>query len=205
MITSETLGFDVSRETLERLNHYLALLNKWNPRINLVARATLAEAVDRHFADSAQLVAVLPRPLGHWVDIGSGGGFPGLVVATLLAERAPDVSVSLIESDTRKATFLRSVIREIGLSAKVHAQRIEACAPQEATVLSARALAPLPKLMEFAARHLVPGGTALFMKGESWGKELEDARSQWQFSCTPHTSRTNPNAVVLEIGDLVHV
>lgn len=205
MITSETLGLDVSRETLERLNHYLAMLTKWNPRINLVARATLAEAADRHFADSAQLVSVVPHPSGHWVDIGSGGGFPGLVIAILLAESAPDVPVSLIESDTRKATFLRSVIRETGLTARVHADRIEACTPQEATILSARALAPLPKLMEFAARHLAPGGTALFMKGESWGKELEDARSQWQFSCTPHTSRTNPNAVVLEIGDLVHV
>ncbi|MBY6114013.1 16S rRNA (guanine(527)-N(7))-methyltransferase RsmG [Mameliella alba] len=205
MITSDTLGVDVSRETLDRLNVYLALLNKWNPRINLVARNTLGEAIHRHFADSAQLTMISISCRGSWVDIGSGGGFPGLVVGIILAEKSPDTSLNLIESDTRKATFLRNVIRETGLSAKVYSDRIESCSPQDADILSARALAPLPKLLGFAHRHLAKGGTALLMKGESWGKEVEEAQAEWQFSCTPHTSKTNPNAVVLEIGDLVHV
>ncbi|WP_323767790.1 16S rRNA (guanine(527)-N(7))-methyltransferase RsmG [Antarctobacter sp.] len=205
MITSENLGCDVSRETLERLTRYLTLLEKWNPHINLVAKSTLKQAVQRHFLDSAQIAAFDTDPTGIWVDLGSGGGFPGLVVAILKAETAPEKHVTLIESDTRKATFLRTVIRETGLTAKVLAQRIEEAPPQAATTLSARALAPLPKLLEFSARHMCPSGTALIMKGENWGKEVEDARTRWQFSCTPHTSKSNPNAVVLEIGDLVHV
>ncbi|CAN0139697.1 MAG: 16S rRNA (guanine(527)-N(7))-methyltransferase RsmG [Mameliella sp.] len=205
MITAETLGRSVSRETLERLSLYLALLEKWNPSINLVARSTIREAGQRHFSDSAQIAALDQIPLGPWIDLGSGGGFPGLVVAILKAEDAPDRQITLIESDTRKATFLRTVIRETNLTTKVLAMRIEDAPAQNATTLSARALAPLPKLLDLAARHLAPTGTALLMKGENWGKEVEDAQTQWQFSCTPHTSKTNPNAVVLEIGDLVHV
>ncbi|WP_417205917.1 16S rRNA (guanine(527)-N(7))-methyltransferase RsmG [Antarctobacter sp.] len=205
MITAQALGCDVSRETLERLEHYLSLLEKWNPRINLIARSTLSDVIQRHFVDSAQIAALDHNPRGAWVDLGSGGGFPGLVVAILKAETAPDRPVILIESDTRKATFLRTVIRETGMTSKVLTQRIEEAPPQDATTLSARALAPLSKLLDFSARHLSHSGTALFMKGETWGKEVEDARTQWQFSCTPHTSKTNPNAVVLEIGDLVHV
>lgn len=205
MITQESLGYAVSRETLERLTLYQALLEQWNPRINLVARSTITDAVQRHFVDSAQIATLDQAQLGPWVDLGSGGGFPGLVVAILNAERAPDRLMTLIESDTRKATFLRTVIRQTGLTSKVLSLRIEKAPKQNAATLSARALAPLPKLLEFSARHLSPNGTALLMKGESWEKEVEVARTQWQFSCTPHTSKTNPNAVVLEIGDLVHV
>ncbi|SMX32336.1 16S rRNA (guanine(527)-N(7))-methyltransferase RsmG [Maliponia aquimaris] len=205
MISPETLGIDVSRETCARLEQHLALLRKWNPRINLVSRSTLEDASLRHLRDSAQLVTLAPAPLKHWVDLGSGGGFPGLVVAILLAERDPACRVTMIESDTRKATFLRTVLRETGIAAQVLAQRIEEAAPQNADVVSARALAPLPKLLAFAQRHLHPDGTGLFPKGESWGKELDDARMEWQFSCTPHTSTTNATAVVLEIGDLAHV
>lgn len=205
MMRVDEIGVDVSRETLERLTIYLDLLIKWNPRINLVARATLGDAVHRHFKDSGQLAGIRPISSGTWVDLGSGGGFPGLVIAILLSETAPERSVVMIESDTRKATFLRTVIRDTGLSSKVLTDRIEEAPPQNAATVSARALAPLPKLMEFAARHLSASGNALFMKGENWQKELEDAQTQWQFSCTPHTSKTNPNAVVLEIGDLVHV
>ncbi|MGP6088685.1 16S rRNA (guanine(527)-N(7))-methyltransferase RsmG [Antarctobacter jejuensis] len=204
-MTPESLGIDVSRETCARLDHYLALLKKWNPRINLVARGTLEEAVDRHFSDSAQLLQILPEPPEHWVDLGSGGGFPGLVVAIVLAETSPESRVTLIESDTRKATFLRTVLRETGVAGDVLAQRIEQAEPQNTGVISARALAPLHKLLAYARHHMAQDGTALFMKGENWEKEVEEARKQWQFSCTPHTSKTNSNAVVLEIGDLDHV
>jgi 16S rRNA (guanine527-N7)-methyltransferase len=144
-------------------------------------------------------------PVMTWTDLGTGGGFPGLVVAILLAQIDPDTKMSMIESDTRKATFLRTVLRQTGVSATVHACRIESLTPQNADVLSARALAPLPLLLTLAHPHLSQSGKALFMKGESWEKEVEDARSQWQFTCTPHKSKTNPNAVVLEIGDLAHV
>ena len=205
MITPETVGLDVSRETCARLDLHLSLLRKWNPRINLVSRSTLDDAGLRHLRDSAQLVALCTEPVRHWVDLGSGGGFPGLVVAILLSEHNPECKVTLIESDTRKATFLRTVLRETGVTAEVIARRIEDTPPQDADVVSARALAPLPKLLALAHRHLCSKGTGLFPKGESWEKELRDAQMEWHFSCTPHTSTTNASAVVLEIGDLVHV
>lgn len=205
MIWSNAFRLDVSRETEARLAHYLNLLRKWNPRINLVANGTLDDAVTRHFSDSAQLVSLRPSPGPSWVDLGSGGGFPGLVVAILLEEIRPDTTVTLIESDRRKSVFLRTVIRETGISARVISARIENAPPQNATTVSARALAPLSKLLIYVERHMRATGTAFFPKGETWGKEARDAQSQWQFSCTAHTSRTNPKAVVLEIGDLVHV
>ncbi len=205
MMTADILGVDVSRETCARLEHYLRLLQKWNPHINLVARGTLENVVERHFIDSAQLVDIPKAAPAHWTDLGSGGGFPGLVVAMILAERAPETRVTLVESDMRKATFLRTVLRETGIAGEVLSRRVEQVAPQDAGIVSARALAPLPKLLALALPHMSERGSALFMKGENWGKEVEEARKQWQFSCTAHTSKTNRNAVVLEIGDLDHV
>lgn len=205
MITADALGLDVSRETCERLEIFHGLLTKWNPRINLVAKGTLPDAITRHFIDSAQLVSLCPTPPRNWTDLGSGGGFPGLVVAIILAEIAAETRVILIDSDIRKATFLRTVARETGVKTKVLSQRIEDAGEQDSGVVSARALAPLPNLLALAQPYLAPAGRGLFLKGENWGKELEDARRQWQFSCVPHTSKTNPSAVVLEIGDLVHV
>lgn len=199
------LGLDVSRETLERLERYVALLEKWNPRINLVARSTLSQLWDRHFVDSAQIYAYAPENARHWVDLGSGGGFPGLVVAILAMELNPDLQVTLVESDTRKATFLRSVIREVGCNAKVIDKRIEAIAPLAADVLSARALADLDMLLGFAELHLGAGGIALFPKGATWEKELEKARQSWRFSHERFTSMTEDAAVILRIGDIEHV
>ena len=106
MTLENKIAPDVSRETTERLNHYLRLLHKWNPAINLVAKSTLAEAWQRHFMDSAQIFSSLSGGVARWVDLGSGGGFPGMVVAILGAEAAPRMSVTLVESDLRKATFL---------------------------------------------------------------------------------------------------
>ena len=205
MMTPETLGIDVSRETSSRLDHYRLLLEKWNLRINLVARGTLTQVVERHFVDSAQLITIPEKLPRTWVDLGSGGGFPGLVIAIILAERAPESQTTMIESDTRKATFLRTVLRETGVAGTVISKRIELADPQDAEVVSARALASLSSLLAFSRQHMAQSGSSLFMKGENWGKEVKDARKEWKFSCTPHTSKTNANAVVLEIGDLEHV
>jgi 16S rRNA (guanine527-N7)-methyltransferase len=196
---------NVSRETNERLNHYMDLLTKWNPRINLVSKSTLNDAWTRHFIDSAQIFDLSPDEATNWCDLGSGGGFPGLVVAIMGKEMRPDMQVQLVESDTRKATFLRTVARELGLNSKVHSQRIEKIPGMGAQVLSARALAALPKLLGYAMPHLKSGGTCLFPKGETWGKELKDAQDQWNFSCVTHKSKTSPDAVILEIKDLSHV
>lgn len=192
---------DVSRETLERLKTLHALVLKWNRTINLISKTSIPDLWDRHIWDSAQ-VAFLKPTVAKWVDIGSGGGFPGLVVAIINKEIAPDCEMVMIESDVRKAAFLRTVIRELELNASVLAQRIEQAMPQHADVLSARALADLTVLLQFAERHLKADGTALFMKGTTWEKELKKASESWSFKSEVHKSRTEPDAAILEIKEI---
>lgn len=189
---------DVSRETLARLDLFAALLEKWNPRINLVSRNSLADLWTRHIADSVQVFRCV-TPQGHWVDLGSGGGFPGIIIAILAQEAVPDLRVTLIESDQRKSAFLRTAARETGAKCQVISRRIEAVEPQQADILSARALADLDTLLGFAERHLKPGGVALFPKGVTWEKECAAARKRWNFQAQPITSRTDPDAVILRI------
>jgi len=196
---------DVSRETMERLRAYEALLKKWNPAINLVAKSTLDQAWTRHFLDSAQVFGLAPKGARHWADLGSGGGFPGMVIAILAAERAPDMAVTLVESDQRKATFLQSVAREVGVDASVIAERIEVVPPLGAGVLSARALAPLTALLGFAERHLAEGGAALFQKGAQHDAEIAEALASWRFKVQKTPSKTDTNAVTLSIGGLARV
>lgn len=201
--TADSLG--VSRETFERLRVYAALLDKWNPRINLVARSTLPEVWTRHIRDSLQVFRLLSRPAGHWADLGSGGGFPGLVVAILAAETGNPERTTLVESDQRKTAFLRTVLRETGVSARVIADRIEDIAPLNADVLSARALAELSTLFAHAEHHLAPGGLCLFPKGKNWKSELQSARKAWHFSYEAIPSQTDAHAVVLKIEGLSRV
>lgn len=195
---------NVSRETSERLDIYESLLIKWNPKINLVSRNSLAELRSRHFADSLQIYDLAP-PEGHWCDLGSGGGFPGLIVAIRAAEAPNPRQVTLIESDQRKAAFLRTVAREMGVACKVLSERIEMAEPQKAQVLSARALADLSVLLGFAERHLARGGLALFPKGASWKKEVDNARQRWRFDAEPVKSLTEQEAVILKIKGVARV
>ena len=196
--------FDVSRETMERLTAFHDLVLKWNPRINLISKSSVPLLWERHIWDSAQVIP-LARSGDIWVDIGSGGGFPGLVVAILSLETRPERHIRMIESDQRKSAFLRTVIRELGLNATVEVARIEAAEPARADVLSARALADLSVLLGFAERHLDPAGTAFFFKGETWQKEVDAARESWSFSLISHTSISNPAAAVLEIKEIKRV
>ncbi len=205
MIRESKAPVDVSRETSERLDLYAELLQKWTPRINLVAPSTVSNLRTRHFDDSLQLFALVPDSIRHWADLGSGGGFPGLVIAILLAEKQPDAQITLVESDTRKCTFLRTVARDTGVAVTIRQARIEDLDPLNASHLSARALAPLPQLLAHASRHLAPSGTALFPKGRQWQAEHAAARDSWRFTCVPHTSRTDPESVILQIGDIKHV
>nr|WP_045685834.1 16S rRNA (guanine(527)-N(7))-methyltransferase RsmG [Roseovarius sp. BRH_c41] len=190
---------DVSRETQERLKVYADLLVKWNPRINLVSKASLDQMWTRHFADSAQIYDLAPHPVEHWVDLGSGGGFPGLVVAVLAQETGSPRRMTLIESDARKAAFLRVVVRETGAAATVLNERIETAEPQAATVLSARALADLDGLLAFAERHLTAEGVALFPKGATWEIELKAAQRKWRFDYQLAKSVTETGSVVFAI------
>ncbi len=195
---------DVSRETRERLQVFAAVLQKWNPRINLVSRSSLDALWDRHILDSIQVFRSVKR-WSSWVDMGSGGGFPGLIVAILAAEETPQGNVTLIESDQRKSAFLRTAARECGVTCRILPERIERIPPLNSDVVSARALASLTQLLDYAHIHLSDQGTALFPKGVSWQKELDQARQKWQFEAEVITSRTEPGAVILKIKEVSRV
>lgn len=195
---------NVSRETIERLETYEDLLHRWTSKINLISKATLPDLWDRHFLDSAQLQAFMP-PEGLWADFGSGGGFPGLVLAAIARETAPNLKFTLVESDQRKCAFLRTVTRELDLNATVSANRVEAIASLEADVVSARALAPIGMLLAYAAQHLKPGGLAIFPKGASHEEELKDALAEWRFQVQTRASLTSDAASIYLFKDIVRV
>lgn len=195
---------NVSRETTERLITFYDLLIKWNPKINLVSKSSIENLWERHIWDSAQIVE-LAEDEPNWVDIGSGGGLPGLIISIYAKQDLPSRRVTLVESDQRKSAFLRTVIRELELNAEVVVKRIEAIDPLHADILSARALADLDALLEFAERHLSTTGTAFFMKGEKWEKEVAAAHESWSFDLKAHTSKTSAKAAILEIKEIKRV
>lgn len=196
---------NVSRETIERLKIFDATLRKWNPRINLVSKSTIPDLWSRHILDSIQVFEATEQQTGHWVDIGSGGGLPGVIVAICAAEKAPELNVTLIESDQRKSAFLRTAARECGVKINVISERIEAAEPQFADVLSARALADLSLLCEFSERHLKKEGLCIFPKGGNWKKEVDNALQQWRFEWEAITSLTEPQAVILKMKGVERV
>jgi 16S rRNA (guanine527-N7)-methyltransferase len=179
---------------------YASLLKRWQAKINLVSAATLDDIWLRHFADSAQVHAAAPL-ITRWADIGSGAGFPGLVTALLL-KATPGAQVHLIESDQRKASFLRSVSRETGTPAIVHAERIESVLPALAGQIegvSARALAPLTRLVQLAERPLKEGAIGVFLKGEEWRDELTAVEALGSFTRESAESRTRKGARIVVI------
>ncbi|MGB7244573.1 MAG: 16S rRNA (guanine(527)-N(7))-methyltransferase RsmG [Sulfitobacter sp.] len=195
---------NVSRETSERLSAFVDLLTKWNSKINLVSKSSMEQVWIRHVWDSVQIYGLAPKG-GLWTDLGSGGGFPGIVVAILALQASPDQRFVLVESDQRKATFLRVAIRELGLNATVDASRIESLPPANSDILSARALADLSTLLAFSDRHLSLGGIAIFPKGENWTKEVAAARAEWSFDLETHTSVTDPSAAILLVKGINRV
>ncbi|PBC05664.1 16S rRNA (guanine(527)-N(7))-methyltransferase RsmG [Mesorhizobium sp. WSM3860] len=192
----------VSRETFERLQAFERLLQKWNRSINLTAPSTLDDVWRRHILDSAQLGRIAPTAT-RWVDLGSGGGFPGLVLGFLLAER-PGASIDLVESNRKKASFLQSVVGQFGLPARVLARRIDDSYPLVSApeVVTARALAALPDLLDLAAPWLTKGAHALFHKGRDYRAEVEESAHRWVFDLVEHPSMTDSHGVILEITDL---
>ena len=196
---------NVSRETLEDMRGFCRLVEKWNPAINLVSKAGSAGLWKRHILDSAQMFLIAPREASLWCDIGSGGGFPGLVIAIMAKHQAPNLEVALVESDRRKSVFLSEVARLLKLRVRVHAKRIEDLQPQNADILSARALAPLTGLCGFASRHMRPDGVAIFPKGICAEKEIQEARQSWAFDLTQHRSQTESDATVLMLRGIHNV
>ena len=192
----------VSRETFERLQAFEQLFLKWNRSINLAAPSTLNDVWRRHILDSAQLARIAPAAM-RWVDLGSGGGFPGLVLGFLLVER-PGASIDLVESNRKKASFLQSVIGQFNLPARVVAKRIDdsyalVSAPE---IVTARALAALPDLLDLSAPWLAKGARALFHKGRDYRAEVEESTHRWTFDLVEHPSMTDAHGVILEISDL---
>ena len=192
----------VSRETLARLDAYVALLHRWQGAKNLVGPNTLAEVWSRHVADSLQLAAHAPLT-GLWVDLGSGAGFPGLVLAILAAETGA-ARVALVEANTRKCAFLREVARVTGAPAEVHDARIESVVDGfvGATVVTARALAPLAILLDWAKPLLTAGAIGLFPKGRDAEAELTAARERWRFEADLLPSRTASDARIVRVTSL---
>ena len=190
-------GLNVSRETFLRLKEYEKLLFKWNAKINLVSRSTLDNFWNRHVLDSAQFLSSVGEKAGKWVDLGSGGGLPGLVVAILSDEIEPVNKLFLVEADARKAVFLKTVCRELGLKVEVYNNRIEELPPISANIVSARALAPLKTLCLYAKNHLEKDGVAVFAKGENWKSELVEAQKKWIFSYEAVKSTLHEGSVVL--------
>jgi 16S rRNA (guanine527-N7)-methyltransferase len=197
-VSRETLGWDVSRETSRRLDVYAELLLRWNARINLISRTDAPHLRGRHIEDSLQLAALLPEGVTRAIDLGSGAGFPGLVLAITTG-----VHFDLVEADHRKAAFLREAIRATGASAQVHAQRIEGVGLAPAALVTARALAPLTILLGLAAPLLAPDGVCLFPKGENAEQELSEAASAWTMRCERHISRTDRSGVILRISEVL--
>lgn len=195
-------GLSVSRETFGKLREFETLVRRWSSAINLVSKATLADLWSRHIIDSAQIFSICPPNAQSWVDLGSGGGFPGLVVAVLAQGLKPSLRVTLVESDLRKATFLRQASQSLGVPVTVRTERIESLAPQNADVLSARALASLADLLGFAERHLRADGLAIFPKGARWAEELVQARTVWAFGLDSRQSLSEADATILEIRNI---
>ncbi len=188
----------VSRETLERLSIYESLLKKWQKTINLVGPKTLDDSWNRHFLDSGQLRPLLPESANVLIDLGSGAGFPGLVLAIL---GVPEVH--LIESDVRKCAFLREVARATGAPVTVHTKRIEAVQGLRADVVTARALAPLADLLDWAAPFLGEDGVALFLKGQNVEDELTATTKYWKMRTERFDSVTDPSGSILRLSGIV--
>lgn len=194
-------GCNVSRETSNRLEIYATLLLKWQARINLIAETTATSIWRRHFADSLQLRRIAPDAR-RWIDMGSGAGFPGLVLAIDLADD-PDAHVHLIESNGKKCAFLREVVRETGVRATVVDGRIETAMPaigsHPVDVVTARALAPLTMLLGYSEQVLKTGARGLFLKGQDVERELTDSTKCWNLDYQLHRSETDPDARIVEI------
>jgi 16S rRNA (guanine527-N7)-methyltransferase len=191
----------VSRETLSRLKAYLDLLQDWNARHNLVSDASLRDSWRRHFWDSAQLLPLIPDTAKSLVDLGSGAGFPGLVLAELMRDR-PGMRTVLYEATGKKARFLEAIAARLALPVEIRNARIESARPEPFDVITARALAPLPALFPYAQRFWGARSLALLLKSQNVGSELTEARKSWRMRVDQHPSQSDPSGLILEVREL---
>ena len=188
----------VSRETLSRLKAYADLLADWNARHNLVAKSTLPDLWSRHFLDSAQLAPLVPVEARTLADLGSGAGFPGLVLAVM----RPDLAVTLHDATTKKCAFLQAAAERMGVKVTVRNARLEDLPPRPFDVVTARALAPLPHLLTYAYPFTAPNSVCLFLKGQNLGPELTEAHKYWNMKASQVPSQTEPSAAIVTVRQL---
>jgi 16S rRNA (guanine527-N7)-methyltransferase len=188
----------VSRETLARLKAYADLLGDWNARHNLVAKSTLPDLWHRHMWDSAQLAPLIPEPARTLADLGSGAGFPGLVLAAMRS----DLAVTLHEATTKKCAFLQAAADRMGIIVTIANARIEDRPPQPFDVVTARALAPLPQLLEYAHSFVRPNSVCLFLKGQNVAAELTEATKYWNMKASQIPSQTDPSGAIVTVREL---
>jgi 16S rRNA (guanine527-N7)-methyltransferase len=191
----------VSRETLDRLEVYADTLKDWNSRHNLVSPRSIEELWQRHFWDSAQLAPLVPAGATTLADLGSGAGFPGLVLAEMLRNR---VEVTLYEATAKKCAFLLAAVERMGLMVTVRNQRMEEAAPQPFDVVTARACAPLPLLLSYAQSFTGPNSVCLFLKGQNVGSELTEAHKSWKMKARQIPSLSDPSGTILELSGLAN-
>jgi 16S rRNA (guanine527-N7)-methyltransferase len=189
----------VSRETLARLKAYAGLLQDWNARHNLVSATSLEDLWNRHFWDSAQLAPLVPATAKSLADLGSGAGFPGLVLAELLRNQ---VSVTLYEATAKKCAFLAAAAERMGLPVTLRNARMEEALPESFDVVTARACAPLPLLLGYAEKFTGPSTVCLFLKGQNLGSELTEAHKSWTIKSRQIPSLTHASGAILEVTDL---
>ena len=192
-------GFNVSRETVNSFCEYQTLLAKWNKKINLVSKNTLANLWERHFLDSGQIINHVDASGKRWVDVGAGAGFPGLVVALLLRDRKIDCDMILVEKNTKKVFFLNEVIRKLNLNVKVVNKNVESIESLNADILTARAFSELKKLVELALFHRKERGVCLFLKGENYRFELDKTLNYWFFDYDVFDSLSNSSGKIIRV------
>jgi 16S rRNA (guanine527-N7)-methyltransferase len=190
----------VSRETIARLKAYVGMLGERNPRVNLVSARSLHGVWRRHVWDSAQLAAFIPTQAKSLIDLGSGAGFPALVLALL----RPDLRLVLTESTAKKCRFLEAAAQRIGVRAEIRNIRIENGAPEPFDIVTARACAPLDRLLGYAQPFQATNTINLFLKGQSVEVELTQAHKSWMMQAIRHPSETDPSGTILEIRELRH-
>jgi 16S rRNA (guanine527-N7)-methyltransferase len=188
----------VSRETLARLKAYADVLADWNARHNLIAKSTLPDLWRRHFWDSAQLAPLIPDTARTLADLGSGAGFPGLVLAAML----PCLAVTLHEATAKKCAFLRAAAERMGVTVTIENARLEDLPARSFDVVTARALAPLPKLLEYAQNFVGPNSVCLFLKGQNVGSELTQAHKCWKIEVSQAPSQTDPSGAIVVVRKL---
>ena len=201
-MTAEDPAGIVPRETIPRLREFLELVERWNRRINLLSRADAADLWRRHVLDSAQLVPLAPPLARSWGDLGSGAGFPGLVCAAICADLGRPAEFTLVEADGRKAAFLREATRRLDLSVAIVETRIESARLTPHDIVSARALAPLDRLLGYAHPLCHQGTRLIFPKGRQADSELTLARRDWHIRVVRSPSRTDPEGTILQISEL---